>query len=202
MYRRYRTKRYLCGMNDKLTSRANGKCELCGKEAELVAYAVGPDSYKDNEVAVCQSLIGQLTGAESLNVDDWRFLPDAMWSELPAVQVVAWRMLNRLKGESWAADALDILYLDEETLEWAKAEEAPEEAGEAIVHKDANGNILQNGDSVVLTKTLDVKGSSLSAKLGTVVKNIRLVVDNPEQIEGRVEGQLIVILTKYLRKQS
>ena len=195
-------KGYLCRMNDKLTARANGKCELCGKEAELEAYTVGPDAYKDNEVAVCKSLIGQLSGTDPLNSDDWRFLPDAMWSEIPAVQVIAWRMLNRLKSESWAADALDILYLDEETLEWAKAEEAPEEAGEVVVHKDANGNILENGDSVVLTKTLDVKGSSLSAKLGTVVKNIRLVADNPEQIEGRVEGQLIVILTKYLRKQG
>jgi len=116
--------------------------------------------------------------------------------------VLAWRMLNRLRNESWAADNLDILYLDEETLAWAKAAGDPDDQSEAVVHKDSNGNVLQNGDSVVLTKTLDVKGSSISAKLGTVVKNIRLVEDNPEQIEGRVEGQLIVILTKYLRKQS
>jgi len=54
---------------------------------------------------------------------------------------------------------------------------------------------------VVLTRTLDVKGSTMSAKLGTVVRNIRLVEDNPEQIEGKVNGQQIVILTKYLRKQ-
>ncbi|WP_317167666.1 PhnA domain-containing protein [Sphingobacterium mizutaii] len=53
---------------------------------------------------------------------------------------------------------------------------------------------------MVLIKTLDVKGSSISAKLGTVVKNIRLVPDNTEQIEGKIEGQTIVILTKYLRK--
>ncbi|MGE8379306.1 MAG: PhnA domain-containing protein, partial [Sphingobacterium sp.] len=57
-------------------------------------------------------------------------------------------------------------------------------------------------DTVVLTKTLDVKGSSLKATLGTVVKNIRLVADNIEQIEGKIEGQTIVILTKYLRKQN
>jgi len=61
---------------------------------------------------------------------------------------------------------------------------------------------MENGDTVVLVKTLDVKGSSLSAKLGTVVKNIKLVEDNKDQIEGRIEGQLIVILTKYVRKQS
>jgi protein PhnA len=69
-------------------------------------------------------------------------------------------------------------------------------------HRDSNNNVLENGDTVVIIKTLDVKGSSLSAKLGTVVKNIKLVDDNKEQIEGRVEGQLIVILTKYVRKQS
>lgn len=189
-------------MNDKLLARSGGKCELCEKDTGVIVYDVLPDTYADNEVVICESLLAQIEGKEPLQPDDWRFLPDAMWSEVPAVQVLAWRMLNRLKSESWAADALDILYLNDETLEWAKALGEQNEADEAPVHKDSNGNILQNGDSVVLTKTLDVKGSSLSAKLGTVVKNIRLVEDNAGQIEGRVEGQLIVILTKYLRKQS
>ncbi len=189
-------------MNEKLLARSGGKCELCGKETEVVVYSVPPDNYPENEVVVCHSLLAQIEGREPVNSDEWRFLPDAMWSEVAAVQVLAWRMLNRLKGESWAADALDILYLDGETLAWAEAVEAPEGPSETVAHKDAFGNVLQNGDSVVLTKTLDVKGSSISAKLGTVVKNIRLVEDNPEQIEGRVAGQLIVILTKYLRKQG
>ncbi len=189
-------------MNEKLRARSGGKCELCGDETEVVVYNVPPDSHPNNEVVICKSLLAQIEGREAVNPEDWRFLAEAMWSEVPAVQVLAWRMLNRLKSESWAADALDILYLDEETLAWAEAVAAPEELGEAVVHKDAFGNVLQNGDPVVLTKTLDVKGSSISAKLGTVVRNIRLVEDNPEQIEGRVEGQLIVILTKYLRKQG
>lgn len=189
-------------MNEKLLARSGGKCELCGNDTEVVVYNVPPDNHAENEVVVCHSLLAQIEGREPVDPDEWRFLPDAMWSEVPAVQVLAWRMLNRLKGESWAADALDILYLDEDTLAWAEAVAAPEEPGETVVHKDAFGNELQNGDAVVLTKTLDVKGSSINAKLGTVVRNIRLVEDNPEQIEGRVEGQLIVILTKYLRKQG
>lgn len=189
-------------MNDKLALRSGGKCELSGKADEVVVYSIPPDSYSDNEVVISNDLLEQLEGAVAFNPEDWRFLPDAMWSEIPAVQVLAWRVLNRLKGEGWAADALDILYLEEDTLAWAKAAPIAEETAGPVVHKDANGNVLQHGDSVVLIKTLDVKGSSLSAKLGTVVKNIRLVEDNPEQIEGRVEGQLIVILTKYLRKQS
>jgi len=62
--------------------------------------------------------------------------------------------------------------------------------------------VLQNGDAVVLTKSLDVKGSTLNARMGTVVRNIRLVHDNTDQIEGKIEGQLIVILTQYVRKQN
>jgi protein PhnA len=77
-----------------------------------------------------------------------------------------------------------------------------ESDGSIELHKDSNGNTLQNGDSVVLIKSLDVKGSALTAKLGTVVKNIRIVEDNTEQIEGKIEGQQIVILTKYVRKQQ
>src|SRR5690606_17665226 len=110
--------------------------------------------------------------------------------------------LNRLRSESWAADNLDMLYLDDETLAWAKAGEDQDDRQGVIVHKDGYGNVLQNGDSVVITKTLDVKGSAITAKLGTVVKNIRLVEDNPEQVEGRVAGQVIVILTKYLKRQK
>jgi protein PhnA len=111
-------------------------------------------------------------------------------------------MLNRLRNESWAADNLDMLYLDEERLAWAKATGDHESDASVDLHRDANGNVLQQGDTVVLTKSLDVKGSTLNAKMGTVVKNIRLVEDNTEQIEGRIEGQVIVILTKYVRKQS
>jgi len=125
-----------------------------------------------------------------------------MWSEIPGIQVVSWRMLNRLRNESWAADNLDLLYLPDETLAWAKAT-GEHESDEAVeFHRDCNGNILQTGDSVVLIKSLDVKGSTINAKMGTVVKNIRLVENNTAQIEGRIEGQIIVILTKYVRKQS
>lgn len=124
-----------------------------------------------------------------------------MWSEVPGVQVTAWRMLNRLRNESWAMENLDLLYLDDEKLAWAKTTGDHENDATVDLHKDSNGYVLQNGDSVVLIKSLDVKGSSLNAKLGTVVKNIRIVENNTAQIEGKIEGQQIVILTKYVRKQ-
>jgi protein PhnA len=95
-----------------------------------------------------------------------------------------------------------MMYLDDDRLAWAKASGDHENDATVELHKDSNGHQLQNGDTVVLTKSLDVKGSTLNAKMGTVVRNIRLVEDNTEQIEGRIEGQLIVILTKYVRRQG
>lgn len=123
-----------------------------------------------------------------------------MWNENKPVQVVAWRMLNRLRAEGWPQDLLDMMYLDEETLVWAASTGEGEDEEGKIIHKDSNGNILKDGDSVVLIKDLDVKGANFTAKRGAAVHNIKLVWDNAEQIEGRVENQHIVILTQYVKK--
>jgi protein PhnA len=144
----------------------------------------------------------QIEKKQELDSGHWHCLSETMWSEVPGVQVVAWRMLSRLRNESWAMDNLDLLYLDDDKLAWAKATGDHENDSAVDLHKDCNGQVLQNGDTIVLIKSLDVKGSTLNAKLGTVVKNIRLVENNTEQIEGRIEGQVIVILTKYVRKQN
>ena len=92
------------------------------------------------------------------------------------------------------------MYLEDETLEWAKATGEGEEESEKIIHRDVNGNILENGDSVVLVKDLKVKGSSMVAKQGTAVRRISLDHENAEYIEGKVDGQQIVIITKYVKK--
>ena len=191
-------------LQELLLQRSENQCELCQSVNDLQVYAVPPQSNgtAENSILTCSTCKTQIERTNDLDKNHWRCLTGSMWSEVPAVQVVSWRMLNRLKDEDWALDNLDMLYLDDETLAWAKAGAEDEEEVAADLHKDANGNLLQNGDAIVITKTLDVKGSSISAKLGTVVKNIRLVEDNTDQIEGRVEGQLIVILTKYVRKQS
>ena len=123
-----------------------------------------------------------------------------MWSEHQAVQVVAWRMLNRLRIEGWPQDLLDMMYLEEDTLEFAKATGEGEDDTNKTVHRDVNGAILQAGDSVVLIKDLKVKGSSMVAKQGTAVRRISLDHDNAEYIEGKVDGQHIVIVTKYVKK--
>lgn len=187
-----------------LLQRCNNTCELCGAAPPISLYEVPPKDgqYQENCLMVCPKCLAQIEKKEELTHQHWQCLTSSMWSEVPAVQVMSWRMLNRLRHESWAAENLDMMYLDDERLAWAKATGDHESDGSVDLHKDSNGQVLQNGDSVVLTKSLDVKGSTLNAKMGTVVKNIRLVPGNTEQIEGKIEGQVIVILTKYLRKQG
>jgi protein PhnA len=70
--------------------------------------------------------------------------------------------------------------------EWSKEAEAAADSDELVV-KDANGNLLADGDSVTVIKDLKVKGSSLVVKVGTRVKNIRLV-DGDHDIDCRIDG--------------
>lgn len=188
----------------QLKSRSGDHCELCQSDEGLGVYEVGPEpvAIHDMEILICETCKAQIEKKAPLDENHWKCLTTSMWSEVPAIQVMSWRMLNRLKQESWAAESLDMMFLDDETLAWAKASGDHENDAAVDLHRDCNGALLNDGDSVVLIKSLDVKGSTLNAKMGTVVKNIRLVQDNTEQIEGKIEGQVIVILTKYVRKQG
>ncbi|MCK5830073.1 MAG: alkylphosphonate utilization protein [Methylococcales bacterium] len=69
--------------------------------------------------------------------------------------------------------------------EWAK--DAVIEESDSNVFKDANGNILTDGDTISVIKDLKVKGSSLVVKVGTKVKNIRLV-DGDHDIDCKIDG--------------
>ena len=95
-----------------------------------------------------------------------------------------------------------MMYLDNDTSLWAKQEGEESLDTNEAKHIDSNGAELKTGDTVTLIKSLDVKGANLIAKRGTAVRNIRVVADNPEQIEGKVNGQQIVILTKFVKKSS
>jgi protein PhnA len=187
-----------------LQARSESKCELCGATEDLAVFAVPPssDNSVDQSVLLCPTCSSQIDNPEQVDVNHWRCLNDSMWSQVPAVQVLAWRMLNRLRGEGWPQDLLDMMYLDDETLSWAQATGDHLSDDEVVRHRDSNGAVLEAGDTVTLIKDLNVKGSSLVAKRGTAVRNISLVPDNPEHIEGRVEGQQIVILTKFVKKQK
>lgn len=168
---------------ETVAARSNGLCELCSAPA-VEGVMVTP---RDEVIALCATCA---SGA----ADDshWRCLQGAVWSEVPAVQVHAVRLLRKLDA-SWAQETLDMVYLDDDLAAWA--------ADVPLEHRDANGALLAAGDNVVLIKDLPVKGAGFTAKRGTAVRGISLVSDNAGHIEGRVEGQRIVILTEFVKKK-
>mgnify|MGYP000365572323 FL=1 len=185
----------------ELQQRSNSKCELCSNEENRAAYAV-PD-VKENglktTLAACKTCVEQMDNADKIDANHWRCLNDSMWSEHDAVKIMAWRMLNRIKAD-WTQDLLGMFYIEDELLELAKASGDGEPDEDQVIHRDVNGVVLNHGDSVVLIKDLKVKGSSLVAKQGTAVRNIRLDRDNAEYIEGKVGPTLTVIITQYVKK--
>ena len=191
-------------IEEELHVRSESKCELCGAADNLGVYEVPPGSNgsADESVLICGTCREQIENPEKVDVHRWRCLNDSMWSQVPAVQVMVWRMLKCLSSEGWPQELLDTLYLDENTQAWAEATGEGKSDEVTVKHVDSNGAVLNAGDAVTLIKDLPVKGASFTAKRGTVVRGILLVVDNPEHIEGRVSGHHIVILTKFVKKAN
>jgi len=185
-----------------LLSRSDSKCELCSSDNNPGVYEVPPGAGGDADtcVLICETCREQIDTPDKTNAHHWRCLSDSMWTPVAAVQVVAWRMLTRLRAESWAQELLDVLYLDDETLTWAQAIDDGDSTEDMVRHLDCNGALLEAGDTVTLIKDLNVKGAGFTAKRGTAVRGISLVPDNSAQIEGRVNGQQIVILTEFVKK--
>ncbi len=185
-----------------LQERSNNTCELCTSTENLKQYTIPPSLNENvaNDVLVCKTCLDQIEGDIDMDANHWRCLNDSMWSEHVAVQIMAWRMLQRLRNEGWPQDLLDMMYLSDEALALARATGEHEDAASKIIHRDVNGIVLESGDAVVLVKDLKVKGSSMVAKQGTAVRNIRLDRENAEYIEGKVGAQQIVIITKYVKK--
>ncbi len=172
-----------------LLSRAGSKCELCGSSDDLSAYAVEP---KDESIVICATCLASVdTPAE--NESHWFCLNDSMWSEVPAVQVMAYRVYSRLGNQ----EQLDMMYMEDDVKAWA---EEGLEAENQEPTRDANGTILVEGDAVSIIKDLVVKGAGFTAKQGTTVKNIRMVQGDPLHIQGKVNGTTIFIISAYLKK--
>jgi protein PhnA len=184
-------------MIEILKNRSNNICELCESSSRhFECYTVPPKKGIDPAecVLICENCQTNIQNLDTADSNYWRCLGTAIWSSVPAIKVLCAHILQKTDTD-WSRDLTDNIWLEEEQQQWL------EEMNEtASVHKDSNGNILANGDSVVLIKDLNVKGAGFTAKRGTSVKNIRLVEDNPTQIEGKVEGQQIVILTQYVKK--
>lgn len=190
-------------MNATLAARSQGKCELCGEVSnDLVVFDVaGGDGSDDAQVVISARYQQQLLDDSKINANDWRCLNEAIWSSVPAVQVVAYRMLHTLanQGETWAQDLLDTAYLEDDIKAWAESGLAQASDDEDPKPRDSNGIELSEGDSVTLIKDLDVKGMNFTAKRGTLVKNIHLT-NNPKHVEGKINGTTIVIVSAYTKK--
>lgn len=180
-----------------LETRCNNQCELCSSSEGLTAYLIEPKVIEEaeNQVALCSTCLPQVSGEKELDPNHLRCLNESIWSEVDALKVLSYRLLHRLNEHEWAQDLLNMMYIDESAQEWADAS-----TGVQLIHKDSNGNVLSDGDSVTLIQDLNVKGAGFTAKRGVAVRRIRLVRDNAEHIEGKIDGQQIVILTKYVKK--
>ncbi len=168
-----------------LVARAGNACEFCGAAEGLAPADVAPES---DAILLCATCAG-----DNAPAGHWRCLEGAAWSAEPTVQVAVWRKLGEI-GEAWATEARDMMQLSPEADAWVHAPAA-------LTHRDSNGAVLAQGDTVVLIKDLPVKGAGFTAKRGTAVRGISLVADNAGHIEGRVEGQRIVILTEFVKKK-
>ena len=88
---------------------------------------------------------------------------------------------------------MGLLYLEDKEQAWA-------EADDAVKHIDSNSAVLTASNTVTLINFLSVKGGGFMAKRVTAVRNILLVPENAEHIEGCINGQQIVILTEFVKK--
>ena len=182
------------GILEDLIKRAENSCELCKNQENLDIFEVSPsDGSLETSSLLCEKCKNQFEQSCELDSNHWYCLSESMWSTVPAVQVLSYRMLKKLDNQ----ELLDMIYLDEETLEWAN--KGLESFDDSVVQKDCNGVVLSAGDTVTLIKDLDVKGAGFTAKRGTAVRNITLGREEG-QIEGRVNGVKIVILTQFVKK--
>lgn len=166
-----------------LIARSGNTCEFCGGANGLHAA----DSAPLGELLLCATC-----ASDDAPADHWRCLEGAAWTAEPEVQLAVWRKLGQIDA-AWATEAREGMTLLPEVQSIA-------DQPAAVEHRDSNGTLLAQGDTVVLIKDLTVKGANFTAKRGTSVRKISLVADNPSQIEGRVEDQRIVILTEFVKK--
>lgn len=182
-----------------LIERSGNQCELCGATEGLMVADVSPsDGTAGQSIYLCGTCTTQISDPANLDRDHWRCLSDSMWSETPAVQVMAYRLLSALGDQ----DQLDMLYLEDSVKSWAEAGMLTASASDednGVIQRDSNGTILAEGDTVTLIKDLDVKGGGFTAKRGTVVKNIHLT-DDAKYIEGKINGSIIVIVAAFTKK--
>lgn len=177
----------------ELESRSGGVCELCGSSEGLSAFEVAPsDGSADQSIYICSTCKEQIEDSDKMDAVHFNCLNDSMWSEVPAVAVMSYRLLNTLGRQ----DLVDMMYMEDDVKAWADAASNTDK----VIVKDSNGVVLNAGDSVVIIKDLEVKGAGFTAKRGTTVRNISIPSDVADHIEGRVNGTKIYLKTEFLKK--
>ena len=102
-------------LQEKLSTRSGGVCELCSSTEGLITYEVAPsDSSIDKTILVCEKCNDQLSDMSNLDETHWHCLNDSMWSEVDAVKVVAYRVLKTLKNQ----ELLEMIYLEDDIIAW------------------------------------------------------------------------------------
>ena len=178
----------------ELIARSGGKCELCGSSEGLSVFEITPsDGSAEKSIYLCATCREQIENPDKMDETHFNCLNESMWSEVPAVLVMSYRLLKSLGRE----DLVDMMYMEEDVKAWADANAG---TSSNIVVKDANGVTLNAGDSVVILKDLEVKGAGFTAKRGTTVRNITIPQDVEGHIEGRVNGTKIYLKTEFLKK--
>ena len=112
-------------LGKNLARRSHSKCELCADTGvSLAPYEVPPvpsDPDIDKTVFICKTCTTQIENPKQMDANHWHCLSAAVWSAVPVVQVMAVRVLERLKDkEGWAEDLYDQLYLEPEIQEWVE----------------------------------------------------------------------------------
>lgn len=112
-----------------LVRRSRSHCELCGRNGvKLDVYELPPleeEPFVDGCIFICDGCRKQIIEPLKMIPAQWRCLNNALYSEVPAVQVMSFRILRRLEqsGEPWATELLEHAYLDPELETWATAAE-------------------------------------------------------------------------------
>ena len=178
----------------ELQTRSGGVCELCKSSEGLSVFEVSPsDGSAEQCIYICTTCKEQIENPDKLDEAHFNCLNDSMWSEVPAVVVMSYRLLKSMGRE----DLVDMIYMDDDMKKWA---DSASNSGSTVVVKDSNGVLLQAGDSVVIIKDLEVKGAGFTAKRGTTVRNISIPSDVEGHLEGRVNGTKIYLKTEFLKK--
>ena len=112
-----------------LVRRSHAKCELCDESGvKLDGYELRPleeEPYLDGCLFICETCRGQIEKPKTMEHAHWRCLNNALWSEVPAVQVLSVRILRRLvqAEQYWAEELLENAYLEPDLEEWADSAE-------------------------------------------------------------------------------